>query len=170
MSGGLFSGEMTGAFRAAPLALLCALLLLAAGAGAAKQGGPLDEPEFYAIELQKDPDGGKTAYLSVTATASGTLLKLESLWATQQVKLVVMPQDTNQTIQVELRKYHWEQPLRSASTAGKDHLGLTFTNQGDLFITLVSPDGPAKAYLGVIVEDGPRRDMKPVIVFRGGKQ
>ena len=149
--------------------LMCLAFLLPHGVASAAGKGPLDEPAAYLIKLNKDPKGGKTAYLSGTATPSGANLKLKGLWATQAVKLVVMPEDKNKVIHVELRKYHWKKPLRTGSTAGSGECGLAFTNQGDVFIKLISPKGPAKVYLAVKVADSPTPQMKPVLVPKGAK-
>ena len=149
---------------------MCLAAFLPVVAAAETGKGPMDEPEAYVIKLTKDPKGGKSGFVTGTATPSGSYLKLESLWATQPVKLIVMAEDKNHDIQVELYRYHWGKPLRSGSTAESGSCGFSFTHQGDVFIKIISPDGPAKVRAAVALDDEAAPQMKPILIPREGRQ
>ena len=160
--------QRPGALCTAMGLFLCLGLALWSGSAMAAKKGPLEEPEAYAIKLKKGPKGGKSAYLAGEATPAGSNLKLRGLWATQPVRIVVMPANKSQAVRMELRKYHWKPALRSCSTKGRDSCGLAFSNQGDVFIKLIAPGGPAKVYLAVKVGEMPK-PQKPALTPKGAK-
>jgi len=152
---------------------LLALMLIAAWAlinpaGAMAAGkGPMDSPKAYVINPQKDPKGGKTAFVKGTATPQPSHLEIKNLWITQPVKLVVVSEDESRDVKVELRKYHWEKPMQTCSTGGKGYCGFALRVQGDLYIALISPQGQSKVIIGVQVGDEDKPNMKPVLVPKG---
>lgn len=150
-------------FLAAALALTWALT----GPAPAAAKGPMDSPKAYVINPQKDPKGGKTAFVKGSATAIASHLEVKNLWITQPLKLVVVSEDKSKDVKVELRKYHWEKPMQTCSTGSRGYCGFALRIQGDLYIALISPGGPAKVIIGVQVGDKDKPNMKPVLVPKG---
>ncbi len=149
-------------------AVLIAAWALIHPAGAMAAGkGPMDSPKAFLIKPQKDPKGGKTAFVKGTATAQPSHLEVKSLWITQPVKLVVVSQEKGKDVKVELRKYHWQKPWKTCSTGSKGDCGFALRIQGDLYITLLSPQGPVEVIIGVQVGDEDKPKMKPVLVPKG---
>ena len=156
----------------APISLaviVCLAFIFWSGAGNAAQKSPLDEPSSYKVKFKTQADGSKSAYLAGTATPAGVTLKLPGLWSTQPVALVVMPDDKARRITVELRKYHWTPPLRTCSSAKTGDCAFSFTNQGEVFVKVISPSGPAKVYVGVRVAKEQTPKMKSILKSRGAK-
>lgn len=152
------------------LILLAAALAMAwafGGPALAAKKSPLDSPKAYVIQPKKDPKGGKTAFVKGTAQPKASHLEVKNLWITQPVKLVVTSEEKGKDVKVELRKYHWEKPMQTCSTGSKGYCGFSLRIQGDLYITLISPGGPAKVFIGVHVGDEDKPKMKPVLVPKG---
>lgn len=157
--------------RRAGLVLLAAALALAwafGGPALAAQKSPLDSPKAFLIKPQNDPKGGKTAFVKGTATAQPSHLELKNLWITRPLKLVVVSEQKGKNVKVELRKYHWQKPWKTCSTGTKGDCGFALRVQGDLYITLISPGGPAPVFIGVQVGEEDKPNMKPVLVPKGG--
>lgn len=152
------------------VAALCLALLSPHGVCAAAKKSPMDEPDAYVIGFNKDVKGVKRAYVEGMATPKGVYLKIKSLWSTQPVKLVILPDDKGRPLQVELYKYHWKPPLRSCSTAEKGQCGFAFSNQGDVLIKIISPNGPAKVYVAAEIGPEATPKMKSVLVPKGVRQ
>ncbi len=153
------------------VALLAGVWALSCPAGALAAGkSPLEAPKAYVINPQKDPKGGKTAFVKGTATAQPSHLELKNLWITRPVKLVVVSEEKVKDVKVELRKYHWGNPMQSCSTGSKGYCGFALRHQGDLYITLISPGGPAPVFIGVQVGDEDKPKMKPVLVPKGERK
>lgn len=166
--GGAFGRIALASALAVFLAALWGLAQPAPAWAAAKS--PMEEPQAYQIKLEKDPKGkGKAAFVKGTAKAQRSTLKLSNLWITQPLKLVVVSEDKANDVRVELRRYHWESPMQTCSTGAQGDCRFSLRMQGDLYISLVSPQGPAPVFIGVQVgeEDKPR--MKSVLVPKGGK-
>jgi hypothetical protein len=146
---------------------IAAWALIGPGGAMAKSKGPMDSPKAFLIKPQKDPKGGKTAFVNGTATVQPSHLEVKSLWITQPVKLVVVSEEKGKEVKVELRKYHWQKPWKTCSTGVKGDCGFALRHQGDLYITLISPSGPAPVFIGVQVGDEDKPKMKPVLVPKG---
>ena len=156
--------------RSALAVLVCLALLLWAGAAWAAKKSPLDEPVSQIIKFKKQADGSKAAFLSGTATPAGVTLKLPNLWATRPVGLIIAPDDKSRGIRVELRKYHWRPPLRTCSSAESGgECAFAFTNQGDVFVKIISPSGPAKVYVAVREAKEKPPKMKSILKYKGDK-
>lgn len=128
---------------------------------------PLDSPKAFLIKPKKDPNGGKTAFVNGTATARPSHLELKNLWITRPLKLVVVSEEKGKDVKVELRKYHWQKPWKTCSTGTKGDCGFALRFQGDLYITIISPQGPAPVFIGVLVGDEDKPKMKPVLIPKG---
>jgi hypothetical protein len=152
------------------LILLAAALALAwafGGPALAAPKSPLDSPKAFLIKPRKDPKGGKTAFVDGTATARPSHLELKDLAITRPLKLVVLSEEKGKEVTVELRRYPWQKPWKTCSTGTKGDCGFALRVQGDLYITLISPQGPAPVFIGVQVGEEDKPNMKPVLVPKG---
>ncbi|KMY68455.1 hypothetical protein AAU61_01930 [Desulfocarbo indianensis] len=167
--GGAFGKIAMAAALAVFLAALWGAAQPAASAWAAAKS-PMEEPQAYQIKLEKDPKGkGKAAFVKGIAQVQPSTLKVSNLWITQPLKLVVVSEDKAKDVRVELRRYHWESPMQTCSTGAQGDCRFSLRMQGDLYISLVSPQGPAPVFIGVQVGEEDQPQMKPVLVPKGGK-
>lgn len=167
---------MTTVTRQYPLLCNVALLLAALfgfsttiGAMAAgKEGSPLDETDIPEFKLVESPDvsNGKVGFATGTTSPGGVNLKLPGLWITQPVQIVLIEGKRGNRLQLELRKYHWAAPLRTASTGNDGKASEIFRTQGDLYIRVSSSQGEQPYQLLVWVGEEIEPVMEPVIVPR----
>ncbi len=123
-----------------PWSLMMLLLVLAIGFAPAGRGEVFDEPDVFHLDLRADPavPRGKLTLLQGTATREGTWLKVAGLSVSQTVLVTLETDQPDSPITLELRKFHWEAPLRRVSTEPNGARDERFRVQGDLYLRLVS--------------------------------
>lgn len=136
--------------RAPASALLLRLVLTVAGLiGPALQGSPAnaaDPPraaDVYPVELVADPAirNGKVAAVEGTAGPSGQKLAIADLSVLQPVEVTLFARDDDD-LRLDLSKFILDAPAKSLSTKGSGFATARFRTQGDLQLTVKSPQGP----------------------------
>jgi len=148
------------------------LVVLAIGFAPAGRGEVFDEPAAFHVDLRADPalPRGKLALLQGTATPEGTWLKVAGLSLSQAVLVTLETDQPDPPITLELRKFHWQAPLRRVSTGPNGARDELFRVQGDLYLRLISQGADQGFVLLVWADDKQEPPMPPVLVIRDRDQ
>jgi len=152
--------------------LMTLLVILAIGFAPAGRGEMFDEPAVFHVDLRADPavPRGKLALLQGTATREGTWLKVTGLSVSQTVLVTFETDQSGSPITLELRKFHWQAPLRRVTIGPNGAHDERFRVQGDLYLRLASQGADQGFFLLIWVDDKQEPPMPPVLVPRDRDQ
>lgn len=112
------------------------LLILAAGELAAQPAPP------QALELGTDPalEDGQVAIVQGVAGAESVRYLLSKLSVLQPVSVTLLSRETNPSLEISLHSPGWKDTARVAALQGQVWRTLRFRTQGDVGISIRSPD------------------------------
>lgn len=118
------------------------LLMLAAGGLAAQAAPP------RALELRTDPalEDGQVAIVQGVAGAESVRYLLSGLSILQPVSVTLLSRESSPTLEISLHSPRWEDTARVAALEGRVRQTLRFRTQGDVGISIRSPDGRPQSF------------------------
>jgi hypothetical protein len=128
--------------------LFAVALLVATTAGrparAQPPPAPQDPPQVFQLKLAPAPEikNGRIAAVQGTAGAAGVKLLVGGLSILQPAAVMLIAQRPSDDLRIELTKFTADAPVRSGSTKGEGVCTFEFRTEGDVQITVTSPDGP----------------------------
>jgi hypothetical protein len=125
------------------LTIVC-LVGPATRAGLAQAADQPKAPDVYPLQLIADPAirNGKVAAVEGTAGRSGQKLAVADLSVLQPVEVTLFAVDGTDDLRLDLSKFILDRPAKSISTKGAGFATARFRTQGDLQLTVTSPEGP----------------------------
>ncbi len=125
------------------------MLLIACSLGAVLLSRPALTAELpqaadvHALQLVADPAirNGKVAAVEGTAGPRGQKLAVADLSVLQPVEVTLFAVDAQDDLRLDLSKFILDAPARSLSTQGTGYATARFRTQGDLQLTVTSPEG-----------------------------
>jgi len=122
--------------------LACGLILLVPLARVAAPQAPLQEPPALKLRLEKSQKyGGSIAVATGTTGSEPLRFLVDGLGAYQPVSVVATTGNPTVPVRVALAKTNWKEELRSATTEQDGGATLQLRTQGELRITVTSPNG-----------------------------
>lgn len=112
--------------------------------GLALAAGPPAGADVYPLQLIADPAvrNGKVAAVEGTAGRSGQKLAVADLSVLQPVEVTLFAVDEVDDLRLDLSKFILDAPAKTLSTRGTGFATARFRTQGDLQLTVTSPEGP----------------------------
>ena len=146
-----------------------ALAVLAWPMSGLTQAPAKDAPKQVTYPLQlrdmAGVDNGKMAVVQGKTGTRGHRFMIDKLWMTNPVSVTLMTDAKGGDLKLDLIKFPWAKPVRSATTGGsKRYVNEKFRTQGEFLIHVTSPveDTPYQLVIWVGKEVVP--DLPPVVV------
>jgi hypothetical protein len=136
--------HLPAAARILAVALLVAATAAGRPASAQPPPAPQSPPQVYQLTLEPAPEikNGRLAAVQGTAGAAGVKLLVGGLSILQPAAVMLIAQRPSDDLRIELTKFTAGAPVRSGSTKGEGVSTFEFRTEGDVQITVTSPDGP----------------------------
>lgn len=152
------------AFRAVHLLVGVSLLCLVSWTAEAadKKAQTREKRKAYNLELKAIPElkNGKIVAVEGTADPTGDRFMLKNLFILQPVAVTVLAKNKNDDIRIQLAKDRWDERVQEGSTKGVGSRTFKFRTQGDLRITVRSPQGRSPYHLVVWAGNEVKPEMK----------
>lgn len=148
----------------------CLLAMLLALPGTTRAQAPArDAPKQVTYPLQvRDMvgvDNGKMAVVQGKTGQRGHRFMIDKLWMTNPVSVTVMAAAEGDALKLDLIKFPWAKPVRSASTgSGTRYVSERFRTQGEFLIHVTSPVEDTPYQLVVWVGNEVQPELPPVVV------
>lgn len=112
--------------------------------GLAFAADPPRAADVHTLQLIADPAirNGKVAVVEGTAGRAGQKLAVADLSVLQPVEVTLFAVDEHDDLRLDLSKFILDAPAKKLSTKGTGFATARFRTQGDLQLTVTSPEGP----------------------------
>ncbi len=112
--------------------------------GLAFAADPPRAADVHTLQLIADPAirNGKVAVVEGTAGRAGQKLAVADLSVLQPVEVTLFAVDEHDDLRLDLSKFILDAPAKTLSTKGAGFATARFRTQGDLQLTVTSPEGP----------------------------